>query len=337
MVLASASDEMLEAVSAYRSRGRLPVLSWARGGGICGCIVRCSQPRSKLTRKRCVEDEELFNLFVTGGEWLTFVDARPRVNAVAQQARGGGSEVMAHYPRCKLEFGNIANIHVMRKDVQALEAAIADEGDSNWFPSVQTWLSHISLIMDAAKKTVREVEAGRPVCVHCSDGWDRTAQISALAQVILDANARTVLGFLHLLEREWVRLGHKFSLRLGVGSSVPDEESPVFLQFLDCVHQVMIQHPTAFEFSSLLLVATMDASLSGRFSTFLFNCEKERLVHAAQLAAAPCFYEFALSNKTFYLNPRYRRSEDALKVSSSFKRLRLWDEWFLRYVPTPRK
>lgn len=35
-------------------------------------------------------------------------------------------------------------------------------------------------------------ENGRPVLVHCSDGWDRTPQIVSLAQVMIDPFYRTV-------------------------------------------------------------------------------------------------------------------------------------------------
>jgi len=33
---------------------------------------------------------------------------------------------------------------------------------------------------------------GRPVLVHCSDGWDRTPQIVALAKILLDPYYRTM-------------------------------------------------------------------------------------------------------------------------------------------------
>lgn len=32
----------------------------------------------------------------------------------------------------------------------------------------------------------------RPVLVHCSDGWDRTPQIVALAKLLLDPYYRTI-------------------------------------------------------------------------------------------------------------------------------------------------
>lgn len=35
----------------------------------------------------------------------------------------------------------------------------------------------------------------RSVLVHCSDGWDRTAQTCSLAEIILDPYYRTIHGF----------------------------------------------------------------------------------------------------------------------------------------------
>lgn len=48
------------------------------------------------------------------------------------------------------------------------------------------------------------------VLVHCSDGWDRTAQLTALSMLMLDPYYRTIKGFEVLIEKEWVSFGHKF-------------------------------------------------------------------------------------------------------------------------------
>lgn len=32
--------------------------------------------------------------------------------------------------------------------------------------------------------------------VHCSDGWDRTAQLTSLAQLMMDPHYRTIDGFM---------------------------------------------------------------------------------------------------------------------------------------------
>ena len=49
--------------------------------------------------------------------------------------------------------------------------------------------------------------SGVSVIVHCSDGWDRTSQACALAQVMLDGYYRTIQGFqvntISYLQQRW--------------------------------------------------------------------------------------------------------------------------------------
>lgn len=55
------------------------------------------------------------------------------------------------------------------------------------------WLQHMSGLLRAAVTVASAIERdGRPVLVHCSDGWDRTPQIVALAQILLDPYYRTM-------------------------------------------------------------------------------------------------------------------------------------------------
>lgn len=102
-------------------------------------------------------------------------------------------------------------------------------------------------------------QEARPVLVHCSDGWDRTPQVVALAQLMLDPYYRTIEGFQTLVTREWIEFGHKFAERNGVApvTDDPNERCPVFLQWLDCVHQIVKQFPSSFEFNQQYLVSTL--------------------------------------------------------------------------------
>ena len=63
-------------------------------------------------------------------------------------------------------------------------------------------------------------------------------------------------GFSVLVEREWLEFGHKFADRCGHS---PDkninEISPVFFQWVDAVHQIMKQFPSAFQFNESFLVS----------------------------------------------------------------------------------
>ena len=58
------------------------------------------------------------------------------------------------------------------------------------------------------------------------------------------------------METEWLDFGHKFADRCGHGENSEDqnERCPVFLQWLDSVHQLQRQFPCSFEFNEAFLV-----------------------------------------------------------------------------------
>ena len=55
------------------------------------------------------------------------------------------------------------------------------------------WLHNLSQLISVACDVVHTVhDEARPVLVHCSDGWDRTAQVVPLAELMLDPYYRTI-------------------------------------------------------------------------------------------------------------------------------------------------
>lgn len=65
----------------------------------------------------------------------------------------------------------------------------------SWFSQLESckWLQHMSGLMKAAVTVGTAIEhEARPVMVHCSDGWDRTPQIVALAEILLDPYYRSL-------------------------------------------------------------------------------------------------------------------------------------------------
>ena len=55
------------------------------------------------------------------------------------------------------------------------------------------WLHYLCQLVSVACDVVKNVnDRGKPVLVHCSDGWDRTAQVVSLAELMLDPYYRTI-------------------------------------------------------------------------------------------------------------------------------------------------
>jgi myotubularin-related protein 1/2 len=140
------------------------------------------------------------------------------------------------------------------------------------------WTKHVRLILKASVELALSVHNGVSVLTHCSDGWDRTAQMVSLAELMLDPFYRTLRGFQVLVEKEWCSFGHQFAARSGHARSdvSNDQRSPVFLLWLDCVWQYTRQFPTECEFNEKLLLALADHVYSCKYGTFMFDCERQR-------------------------------------------------------------
>lgn len=216
-------------------------------------------------------------------EKLSIMDARPSANAIANKAKGGGFESEETYSNVEINFLDIHNIHVMRESLRKLkEICYPTIDDQKWLTAVESslWLKHIKCILAGAGRIVDKIEImSTSVLVHCSDGWDRTAQLTALSMLLLDPYYRTIRGFEVLIEKEWLSFGHKFQQRIGHGDNRHSDadRSPVFLQFIDCVWQISQQFPNALEFNEHFLITILDHLYSCRFGTFLCNTEGERV------------------------------------------------------------
>jgi len=279
------SDNTLKYAANFRSRARIPVLTYLHPVNNC-TITRSSQPFVGLRMKRSIQDERLVAACFSSNEHLDstqstnadrspasshvdlssdyaeddlslsetermrmeeelagvnafydektgkrliygaqqhnlIVDARPAINSYAMQAIGMGSENMDYYKFAKKSFLNIDNIHVMRDSLEKVINAIKDADVSPFPPNKELlakskWLKHITGILDGAAVIARQVGIQHShVLIHCSDGWDRTSQLSALAQLMLDPYYRTIEGFIVLVEKDWLSFGHMFQLRSG--------------------------------------------------------------------------------------------------------------------------
>ncbi|KAF8643804.1 hypothetical protein AX16_008822 [Volvariella volvacea WC 439] len=336
------SDTTLQYAAKYRSKARIPVLTYHHWANY-GTITRSSQPMVGITQNRSIQDEKLIEAIFQShhspesrasitpiyGATSTnlIIDARPTKNAMANTVQGAGTENMDHYREGKKAYLGIDNIHTMRdslnKVIEALREADALLASINndlpeRLSSLATldrqalrrsgWLRHISAILEGSLLITKNVHINSShVLIHCSDGWDRTSQLSSIAQLCLDPFYRTIRGFEILVEKDWLSYGHKFLDRSGHLSSEKffvsaaeasgadaaqaflasvqnrfasphhvKETSPVFHQFLDAVRQIQRQFPARFEFNERFLRQLYYHLYSCQFGTFLFNSERER-------------------------------------------------------------
>ena len=317
----SISDSQLMAVKSLRKRGRIPVCVW-RVGCIKNIyedpiyfnnenkdevsIMRSAQPR--ISSHQTNMDVKLISMLAEtslekdddGNKICVIFDARPFYSAVGNFARGGGFENSLLYRDMRLINLDIQNIHSVREAWVQLNGLFSICQSKNMdFDLTQSrvesqirndkqatsWLAHVSQILCGAKIIANTVLNGCSVLIHCSDGWDRTAQLSALSQLFLDPYFRTIKGFQVLIEKEWCSFGHQFGLRTGqVHASAKTTEnyldkdrSPVFVQWLDSVWQCVQQMPNAYEFTPKMLEILFFHVYSCKYGTFLFNNEKERV------------------------------------------------------------
>lgn len=259
------------------------------------------------------------------------IDARSQQAVMGNMALGKGGEKAEYYRGAQIHHMKLENIHYIRDALAKLHAVCEPNSSSQSIVDTK-WLSIVRKLLSASVTVVRCLEQqGQSVLVHCSDGWDRTCQITSLAQLLLDSYYRTIRGFCILIEKEWCSFGHQFGMRCSHGTSSNSERSPVFLLWCDCVFQIIRQYPSAFEFNEDFLVALMDQLYSCRYGTFLFNSEEERLA-ASALSKTRSVWEIILDcNLQSFKNVHFSPCCQVLWPRHEPKFLVLWEKYFLRW------
>lgn len=332
MIPKSVSDSVLRHAARFRSRGRLPILSYLYSSA---ALLRSSQALVGLQRNRSIQDEHLLAAIteLAPHKELLIVDARPSKSAMANAVTGAGFMPLEHYGDCRRVYLGIENIHAVREAYLAVFEGLLEGLPLRTAKLEGGWTKFYERIMEGVKIIVEHLKLGLAVLVHCSDGWDRTAQQVSLAQICLDPATRTIDGFIALIQREWISAGHQFAARLGhtlplnalhpptaarsisrvfsnftrTGSEEAikrpqDEYCPVFPQFLDCVLQFLRVYPKAFAFDHRLVELIWKEAYALQTDTFRFNCEQERLT----VETPVCFWSFLKERREELANPGYQ-------------------------------
>ena len=340
------SDEIITKACKHRTKNRVPTLSYYFDNKINGVdsnkiagIWRSSQAKSGLLGSKKNEDVELINKIISLGGQFTIYDARPYLNAASNKVKGGGYEDVEDYQNAKLIFCNIENIHKAREAIEKTEEICTDEkimtNKAFWSQFEATgWLDFIMITLKTSTEIAKKVSEGNNILIHCSDGWDRTPQLVATSQILLDPYYRTFMGFAVLVEKDWLSFGHQFAKRSGMIPKKNDgenERSPIFLQFLDCIYQLMYQFPNEFEFNSDYLLFIAKNYNVNLFGTFMFNNEEERVKNKAK-ETTPSVWTYLLNNKEQFTNPSYdsKNTRKIIYPNYAYYSYKLWTAYYMR-------
>ncbi|XP_078332157.1 myotubularin-related protein 13-like isoform X3 [Crassostrea virginica] len=209
---------------------------------------------------------------------------RVALYVLGEKAQMKGIKVES-FPKCDfipVDFYEVRHVKASFKKLMRAcvpSAPLAPETGFLKLVEESEWLLQVQNIMQLSGATVDLLDVqGSSVMICLEDGWDCTTQVVSVSQLLLDPYYRTIEGFKSLVEKEWLSFGHRFTHRSN--QTVANQASgfaPMFLQFLDVVHQIHNQFPLSFEFNQFFLRFIAYHYVSNRFRTFMMDNEYERV------------------------------------------------------------
>jgi hypothetical protein len=346
IVPVSVEDITIRSAAQFRIYRRIPVVSWIYRKTEA-VIIRSSTP----VLDRNLDDEDLLKAYSDANPnspMIHLFDVRSRAQLVTDAARGRAIENSMFYPFIKTHLLELPKLSELRNVWGKLQDLLIREKNSpNWYSLLdQTrWLHGIrSLLASAIEIATLMDRKGNSVLLHCRTGYHQSAQLSSLTQILLSPTFRSIRGFQTLIEREWVSFGFPFASLSGsyyLSHDNTNQESfskdlkkvaPLFLQFLECVWQLMNWYPTMFDFNSEFLVNLALAPYQGLFGTFLCDNDKERAaLNVAQKTVS--FWEIVFANQKRYQNPFYVGNSGpiGLEREISMRDIKLWHHFYDRW------
>ena len=161
---------------------------------------------------------------------------------------------------------------------------------------------------------------------------------------------RTAEGFRVLIYKEWLYYGHNFLKSNNLNNDIPSlaDQSfqPLFVLLCECVHQLMTQNPTAFDFTDDLLALLSYNNFTNKYFEFTRINHLNQLNHPQNSTPVPQKGQAALGCGELYsifnmINFENYRNLMYIKPESDINKLRpllyqpsdlvVWKSYFCRY------
>ncbi|KAG9352382.1 hypothetical protein JZ751_020795 [Albula glossodonta] len=208
-------------------------------------------------------DVPFSNSFARGGVWASLRSSN-RFSHNPAMAEGFKLDMAVNCELVPVDFAETRQVKAAFKKLlrACVPSSAPTDGEDTFLKALEEseWITQLHKILQLSVIVAELLENGSSVMLSLEDGWDITTQV--------------------LLEKEWLSFGHKFSQRSSLTPSTQGSGfTPIFLQFLDCVHQIHNQYPLEFEFNQYFLKFLAYHYVSSRFKNFLLDSDYERLEH----------------------------------------------------------
>lgn len=266
VVPAEINDECISRISRFYKSNRFPVVTW-----------RHARTKALLMKSSGFQGKGVFDVFKNNNQMLYVMTEKALIKSIKPEMHRNCEFIpleLHEVRQVKLNFVKFLRVCVPSAPLPP------HDSEASFAKTIESieWFEQLKAIMKTAHNIVDLIDSqGRSVLLAIEDGWDLTPQITSIAQLCLDPYYRTFDGFRVLIEKEWLAFGHRFSHRsCHTAATPPTGFAPMFLQFLDLVHQIHRQFPLSFEFNQYYLKFIAYHHVSCRFRTFLLDCEAER-------------------------------------------------------------
>ena len=213
------------------------------------------------------------------------------------------------------------NEMMISNSFEKLWSACLVKDDEYFYKNLESskWLQHIQSLIRASRHIARTLKCDKnPVVVVDETGRDMSCLVVSLVLILCDRHFRTINGFANLINKEWLSAGYSFCSSLMSIKGTDSNFFPTFIMFLDCVHNIILQYPTEFEFTDIYLTEILDKILIGESELFMFNCPKDisLVCKEKENDIVEVFWQKVLKQKSKYVNPLYDLQDKIFKTPS---------------------